>query len=182
MHTLPDYLKTDLDILFVGINPGCYSVRVSHYFATPTNRFWRALNQSGLIPNLDSELGPEDDAKIGKYGVGFTDVVKWSSSSASKLRACHFREWVPVLNRKILEFSPQIACFQGILGYRNYLWYAEGSKEEVSLGLQKRKIGSSRIFLVPNPSAANATFSLNDLVFWLKQLAALRDQLVEGII
>ena len=38
VKTLPDYLAPDLDIVFVGINPGAYSAEVGHYFrdARPT--------------------------------------------------------------------------------------------------------------------------------------------------
>ena len=47
--TLNDYLRPGLDIVFVGLNPSQYSVEVGHYFANPRNRFWAALNRSGLV-------------------------------------------------------------------------------------------------------------------------------------
>ena len=40
--TLPDYLEPGLDLVFVGINPGLYSVAQGHYFARKTSRFWPA--------------------------------------------------------------------------------------------------------------------------------------------
>ena len=49
MKTLPDYLKNNLDIVLVGLNPSQVSVERGHYFANPRNRFWRAFNQSGLV-------------------------------------------------------------------------------------------------------------------------------------
>ena len=45
--TLPDYLRPGLDVVFVGLNPGCYSAQVGHYFAFKPNRFWSALSASG---------------------------------------------------------------------------------------------------------------------------------------
>ena len=80
MKTLPDYLAAGLDIVFVGINPGIQSAQVGHYFAGSRNRFWDALNRSGLV---DEELGPDTDARIIQHGIGLTDVVKRPSSSAS---------------------------------------------------------------------------------------------------
>ena len=184
MKTLPDYLRPGLDIIFIGINPGEYSARVGHYFASPRNRFWPSVNRSGLFP---VELGPETDMRILDYGVGFTDVVKRPSSSASKLRAADYREWAPVLKAKIERFRPLIACFHGAVGYRNYLKHAgdagggrDEAAGELGLGLQPREISGSKVFLVPNPSPANARYSLNDLAGWYCQLKAYRDGLKAG--
>ena len=172
--TLMDYLEPDLDIVFVGLNPSSYSVRVGHYFANPRNRFWAALNRSGLV---DRDLSPEQDARLGEYRIGFTDVVKRPTPQASGLSAADFRRWTPVLRAKLLEYQPRIACFHGMTGYRAYLKYAEGVNEKPQLGLQERKIGESRVFVVPNPSPANAQFSLEDLVYWYRQLNRLRQSL-----
>jgi len=46
--TLPDYLQPGLDLVFVGINPGLYSVQRGHYFARSTSRFWPAFSASKL--------------------------------------------------------------------------------------------------------------------------------------
>ena len=51
-ETLKDYLQEGLDIVFVGLNPSVYSVEVGHYFANPRNRFWAALNKSGLVDRV----------------------------------------------------------------------------------------------------------------------------------
>lgn len=174
MKTLPDYLAPGLDIVFVGINPGAYSAQVGRYFATPTNRFWPAVNRSGLLPE---PLGPEDDHRLPGYGIGLTDVVKRPSSSASKLRAADYRRWAPVLKEELERFGPLIACFHGVTGYRSYLKYAEGTESRPELGLQPRDIGVSRVFVVPNPSPANAVYSLDELVDWYRRLKELRDGL-----
>ena len=171
MKTLPDYLQEGLDIVFVGINPGRYSAQVGHYFATPRNRFWTAANRSGLLhPPLDSGC----DSQALKQGIGFTDVVKRPSSSASQIRAADYRRWAPELKEKLERFRPLIACFHGVTGYRNYLKYGEGVSETPALGLQDRTIGRSAVFVVPNPSPANAAYSLEALVAWYERLKALR--------
>jgi TDG/mug DNA glycosylase family protein len=174
LDMLPDYLQKDLDIIFVGLNPSLYSARVGHYFANPRNRFWTALNRSGLVGR---ELSPEQDASLLDYRIGFTDVVKRPTPQASGLSAADYRQWAPVLKTKLLEYQPRIACFHGLTGYKAYLRYAEGVEEKSLLGLQDRTIGKSRVFVVPNPSPANARFSINDLVQWYQQLKKLREEL-----
>lgn len=173
MNTLPDYLRPGLDIVFVGINPGAYSAEVGHYFATSTNRFWPAVNRSGL---LTEPLSAETDHLAVDHGIGFTDVVKRASSSASKLRVADYRMWAPVLREKLHRYQPLIVCFHGVTGYRNYLKYAEGIDSKPELGPQPGTIGSSRVFVLPNPSAANAAYSLDTLADWYGRLKEYREE------
>lgn len=175
MRTLPDYLRPGLDIVFVGINPGSYSAQVGHYFATPRNRFWRALNRSGLVPP-GRELGPEDDAGMNGLGIGFTDVVKRASPGAADLTAADYARGAPLLREKLLAAGPRIVCFNGLTAAANYLRYAEGAPAKVMLGPQPWHIGVSQVFVAPNPSPANAAFSLDVLVTWYSRLRLLRDQ------
>lgn len=172
MNTLPDYLKEDLDIVLVGLNPSQVSVERGHYFANPRNRFWRAFNESGLV---DAPVAMEEDQKLIDYGIGFTDLVKRPSRQASALRAKDYRCGAPALKEKLLKWQPAIVCFQGLTVYANYLRYAEGVKVKVQLGLQPDSIGASRVFVVPNPSPANAQYSLDVLVCWFQELKKLRD-------
>ena len=82
--TLPDYLRTGLDLVFVGINPGLSSAKAGHYFHNPSNRFWPAVTQAGIF---DPPLDAESDGKAISQGVGFTDLVKRATSNVSGLRA-----------------------------------------------------------------------------------------------
>ena len=175
-ETLKDYLQEGLDIVFVGINPSEYSVRVGHYFANPRNRFWAALNKSGLV---DREVSPEDDAKLVQYGIGFTDLVKRPTRQASGLRTADYRLGASVLQEKLLRYQPRIVCFHGVTVYQPYLLHVERVKEKPELGLQRRAIGNSRIFVVPNPSPANAVYSLDVLASWYRRLQELRQQLYQ---
>ena len=186
LHTLPDYLRPGLDVVFVGINPGAYSAQVGKYFATPQNRFWRALNRSGLAPS-ERDLGPGDEARLPELGIGFTDVVKRPSNSASSLRAADFRTWAPRTRAKLLEAAPLIVCFNGLTGYKWFRQYGDPEPSPPSatppwktakLGLQPETLGRSRVFVAPNPSPANASYSLDDIAGWLRRLANLRDELM----
>ena len=176
MNTLPDYLRPDLDIMLVGINPGAYSAQVGHYYARPGNRFWRAANQAGIF---SEPLGPESDSRVLEFGVGLTDVVKRPTATANELRAADYRRWAPVLRRKIRRYRPRIVCFQGIGGYRSYLRYGEGLAPLPRLrpGRQDLRLEASVVFLVPSPSGLNARYSFDDLVGWYRRLKVLRDEL-----
>ena len=175
MNTLPDYLKEGLDIVLVGLNPSLYSVEVGRYFATPRNRFWRAVNRSGL---LTKPLNANTDYRMPEQGIGMTDIVKRPTRGASDLRAADYREWAPVLKEKLERFRPLIVCFHGAVAYRNYLRHADGIRvPSVELGLQSHTIGRSRVFVVPNPSPANAAYSLDTLVGWYEALRDLRDDM-----
>lgn len=177
MKTLPDYLKPDLDIVFVGINPSQYSVHVGHYYAKPGNRFWKAANQSGLF---DKSLGPKDDHRVLEFGIGLTDVVKRPTRKANDLRAADYQQWVPVFKANIERFKPRIVCFQGIVGYRNYLRHGEGMSARLKAGPQDCRLGFSEVFLIPSSSAANRRFcSDEELGNWFKKLKSFRDALIK---
>jgi TDG/mug DNA glycosylase family protein len=169
--TLPDYLRPGLDIVSIGLNPSLPSVREGFYFANPRNRFWRALNASGLVP-VELEPGVEAmDRLYRRYGIGFTDVVKRPTAGGSELRAADYREWAPVLKARLQEYAPRIAWFHGKQAFGNYLKYAEALRPVIEWGEQPVAIGDSRVFVTPNPSPANAVFSLDDLVAWYRRLA-----------
>ncbi len=178
-ETLPDYLRPGLDIVLIGLNPSAYSVRLGHYFANPRNRFWAAISASGMVGR---DLGPEDDANLLLDGIGFTDVVKRATPQASGLTAADYRRDAPLLKQKILRFQPSIACFHGVTAYRAYLRYSEGIRDAgvIELGRQGRPIGNSRVFVLPNPSPANARYSLDELTSWYRELAAWRSELKVG--
>ena len=172
MKTLPDYLTPGLRAVSIGLNPSLPSVRDGFYFANPRNRFWRALQASGL---LSAPLEPGTAAMetlLQQYGIGFTDVVKRPSAGAKDLRAVDYREWAPRLQRKLLRLQPGVAWFHGKLAYDNYLRYGEALGQASGWGWQGHTIGSTRVFVSPNPSPANAAWSLDDLVCWYRQLAA----------
>ena len=159
-----------LDIVFIGLNPSTISVKAGHYFANPRNRFWQAFNMSGLV---DEEIGPERDHTLPQYGVGLTDVAKRPTSQGSGLTAADYRLWAPVLKEKLERYQPLVACFHGMMAYRNYLWHAEGIRlKGGELGAQPYRIGNIHVFVTPNPSPANARYSVSDLSGWYRELAS----------
>ena len=172
-QTLPDLLKPGLSLVFVGLNPSEYSAREGHYFANPRNRFWAAFNQSALLPPaLGRPCVPSDDATLLDYGIGFTDVVKRPTPQGNALKAADYRRWAPLLREKLLQYQPRLICFHGLMAYKSYLRYAENDKSAPELGLQPRNIGPARIYAVPNPSPANARYSIETLTTWYNAAAA----------
>jgi TDG/mug DNA glycosylase family protein len=175
--TLPDYLAPGLSILFVGINPGLYSARQGHYFARRSNRFWPAFSRSVLSAPIRAalereNLGPEDDALLLRFGIGFTDVVKRPTRNAGELRPDEFRSSAPRLLDLLDRYRPLVACFHGLTGYRPFARVALGEREVPrELGVQPPGAGETRIFVVPSPSPANAHFRLQDQVDWYDRLA-----------
>src|SRR3989442_9425489 len=176
--TLPDYLARDLDLVFIGINPGLYSVARGHYFARSTNRFWPAFSRSALSAPIRAglgveTLGPEHDAALLRFGIGFTDVVKKPSANAAGLDPADFAEWAPRLLTRLRRYRPRVVCFHGLTGYRPFARLALRRPDLVpELGPQKETIGGTRIFVVPNPSPANAHFTPADQAAWYDKLAA----------
>ena len=172
-QTLPDLLAPGLRLVFVGLNPSSYSAREGHYFANPRNRFWKAFNGSSLLPpEMGRPCTPSQDFELLAYGIGFTDVVKRPTPQGSGLKASDYRRWAPLLRNKLVRFGPQMVCFHGLMAYKAYLQYGENEKAAPDLGVQSRRIGSSRVFVVPNPSPANARYSVDALTEWYDEVAA----------
>ena len=170
MKTLPDYIRNDLRILSIGLNPSLPSVQAGFYFANPRNRFWRALQGSGL---LEDDPGPGVEAMdilLERYGIGFTDVVKRPTAGGKDLLAADFREWAPRLETKLLRYQPAVAWFHGKVAYNNYLKHIGAGQPNTDWGVQPYRVGQTRVFVTPNPSPANAAWSLDDLVGWYRRL------------
>ena len=176
MDTLPDYLRPGLDIVSIGLNPSLPSVRDGFYFANPRNRFWRALNASGLVTVALSPGPAAMDRLFEDFSIGFTDVDKRPTAGGGELRAADNRSWAPVLQERQEGSAPCIAWFHGKQAYANYLKYAMDIKPVIDWGEQPQSPGVSRVFVTPNPSPANAVFSLDDLVGWYQRLARLRNR------
>ncbi len=174
--TLPDYLRRNLDLVFIGINPGTYSVQRGHYFARTTSRFWPAFSASRLSEPVRRALGtekllPVHDEMLPRFGIGLTDVVKRASANAAELNERDFEIWAPRLFEKIRRYRPRVACFHGLTAYRPFLRIALETDHRPQLGPQPQTIGSTRIFVVPNPSPANAHFTPADQAAWYDKLA-----------
>ena len=181
MNTLPDALREGLRALAVGINPSLPSVRAGFHFANPRNRFWPALNASRLV-DAPLEPGPEAVAVlVERYGIGFTDIVKRPTAGSAELRSVEFRQGAARLEALVERLEPGVVWFQGAMGWRAFARYAgRRVAGEVEWGAQEWTIGGARIFVTPNPSPANASYSLPVLTGWFDALADFLPAIAEG--
>src|SRR6186997_3730146 len=69
---LRDRIEPCLRVLFVGINPGVRSALTGHHFAGFSNRFWKLLWESGLLPD---DITFEQDWRLPEFGYGVTNLV-----------------------------------------------------------------------------------------------------------
>jgi TDG/mug DNA glycosylase family protein len=175
--TLPDLLASGLDVVFVGINPSVYSAERGHYFARLSNKFWPCISRSTLSLAARTGLGvgrltPEHDRALLDYGIGFTDAVKRPTPKASDLSAAELAAGVEDLLAKIERYRPRVACFHGVTGYRAVHRALTETASAIELGLQDVRVGGTQLFLVPNPSGANAHFTRDEQVAWYDALAS----------
>ena len=151
---IKDVIAPGLDVLFCGINPGLYSGAVGHHFARPGNRFWPALHESGFTPRL---LTPYDERELLDLGLGITNLVNRATARADELDADELQRGAVALRRKVLRSRPRFLAILGVGAFR----VAFGPGDAV--GQQRELIGSTRVWLLPNPSGLNAHYQLPDL-------------------
>lgn len=171
MDTLPDYLAPGLRLLSVGINPSLRAVREGFYFPNPQNRFWPALNASGLLAQPVTPGPAAMDLILARDRIGFTDLCKTASSMAHHLRVADYRTGAQRLARVIGECRPPLLWFHGATAYRAFCRHVLARQDVVAPGLQPQTFSGARIFVSPNPSPANAHYGLDQLIDSYRQLA-----------
>ena len=159
--TIPDVIAPGLAVLFTGINPGLYSAATGYHFARPGNRFWPALHRSGFTPRL---FRPEEQVQLLGLGLGITNVVTRATARASELRPAEFTGGARLLAGKVQQLRPAWLAVLGVTAYR-----AAFGQPSAAVGLQQEVIGTTRIWVLPNPSGLNALWTTPKLV------AAFRD-------
>jgi TDG/mug DNA glycosylase family protein len=145
---IPILIASDLKVLFCGINPGLWSAAPGHHFARPGNRFWPALHAGGFTPRL---LKPHEQAELLAWGIGITNFVNRASATAAELSDAELVEGAAKLRKTVLKYRPAVLAVLGIGAYRTGFGY-----KAATLGLQPDLIGSTRVWVLPNPSGLNA--------------------------
>jgi TDG/mug DNA glycosylase family protein len=168
---LADVIAGELAVVFVGINPPPLSMAAGHNFATPGNRFWRALHASGFTPDV---LGPQRERDLLHLGLGITSIVRRPTSRADQLSREELVAGGADLTRRLAVLQPAWVAFLGVSGYRP-AFAAPGA----AIGAQSATIGGSRVWVLPNPSGRNAHFppaALATEFARLRQAAGLPDR------
>lgn len=165
---VPDLIGPGVRVLFCGINPGLYTAAIGRHFGRPGNRFWRALYLGGLTPRV---LTPFETEEMVRLGYGVTNLVARATAGAEDLGHEELVAGVRPLRRKVKKWGPEFVAFLGVGAYRT----AFGRPGAV-VGEQEERMGTVRVWVLPNPSGLNAHYPVEKLGEAFAELrAAMRD-------
>ncbi len=108
--TLPDYLREDLDVVFVGAAASLWSAGAGHYYAGPNNRFYTLLHRSCFT---ERQYAPTEDQALLDVGIGLTGLIKNVASSANHLLPPPTESQIAELHDKLRHYMPRWICYNG---------------------------------------------------------------------
>ncbi|MGD0247048.1 MAG: G/U mismatch-specific DNA glycosylase [Streptosporangiaceae bacterium] len=159
-RTIPDVLPAPgepLLVLFSGINPSLYSAATGWHFARPGNRFWPALHLSGFTPR---QLAPAEQHLLPGYGLGITNLVARATAQAAELTPAELqaggdRLLALIEARRSRGLGPRVLAVAGVTAYR-----AAFARPRAAIGPQPEPLGTTPVWVLPNPSGLNASWTL----------------------
>jgi double-stranded uracil-DNA glycosylase len=161
---VPDVLAPGLRVVFVGINPGRVSAAARAHFANPRNDFWRLLHAARLTPR---RYDPHEQFGLLAEGIGVTNAAYRTTPGSGDLRRADFVGSAERLERIARELKPEWLAFVGKEAYRGTF----GARPE--LGVQEQTLDSTRLFVLPSTSPANAAVPWEERLRWFHALAEL---------
>ena len=164
-RTIPDVLPppgTPLRVLFCGINPSLYSAATGWHFARPGNRFWPALHLSGFTPR---RLAPAEQDLLAGYGLGITNLVARATAQAAELDPAELRAGGECLAGLITDRRPGVLAVAGVTAYRTAF-----GRPRAAIGHQPEHLGATQVFVLPNPSGLNASWTLPRIAAAFREL------------
>jgi double-stranded uracil-DNA glycosylase len=167
--TLPDLIGPGCRLLFVGINPGLWTVATQTHFCHPSNRFYPALKVAGLIDWApDTQMGMTDQQRLAfvATGMGITNLVPRATVRASELGRDELREGGARLAARVAEVRPEVVAVAGVTAFRQAF-----QRPGAALGRQEGDLGGAQLWAVPNPSGLNAHETVDSLGSWYRRAA-----------
>jgi double-stranded uracil-DNA glycosylase len=167
--TLPDLLGPDVRVLFVGINPGLWTVAAQSHFGRRGNRFYPALFRAGITDRvIDASAGfvADDVAHLMDRGIGITNLVARATARADELDARELMAGARELRRRVEQIAPKVVAVLGITAYRTAF-----GQRAATVGRQPEDLGHAQLWVVPNPSGLNAHASLTSLASAYREVA-----------
>ena len=169
-RTIPDVLPDPgqpLHVLFCGINPSLYSAATGWHFARPGNRFWPALHLSGFTPR---QLAPAEQHLLPGYGLGITNLVARATAQAAELTPAELQAGGERLRALIAErrsrgLGPRVLAVAGVTAYRTAF-----ARPRAAIGPQAETLGAAQLWIVPNPSGLNASWTLPRIAATFREL------------
>lgn len=156
-RSLPDFVAAGMRVLVVGLNPSLHAADAGVGYVTPSNRFWRAASEVGLV-----SVDRDPWHAIRHHGVGMTDLAKRATRRADELRADEFQAGVGRVDRLCDRLQPAVVCVVGLAGWRAAV------DRKATVGLQERRLGGRPVYVMPSTSGLNAGSQLPDLVDHLR--------------
>jgi TDG/mug DNA glycosylase family protein len=141
------------------------SAQTGHHFAGFSNRFWKLLHESRLVPE---PIDFRDDDRLPEWGYGITNIVARPTPGIDTLRPEEYVAGRLRLRRKVLKYRPLIVALVGVTVFR--AMFPE-RRDAVRLGRQTERIGGSAVFVLPNPSGRNANFTYAEMLAAFRALA-----------
>jgi TDG/mug DNA glycosylase family protein len=161
-RTIPDATGPDLRVLFVGINPGLYSGATGFHFARPGNRFWPTLHGAGFTPR---QLAPDETDALLDLGLGITNLVNRTTAAAAELGDDELRHGAVRLRETVDRYQPRAVAILGVDAFRRAF-----GQPRATIGRQPDALGSSQLWILPNPSGLNAHYQLPQLIEQYREL------------
>ena len=168
-HTLPDLIGPGLRLMFVGINPGLWTVAVQSHFGRRGNRFYPALYRAGITDHpIDASAGfrPEDVAHLQERGVGITNLVPGATARADELSRAELAAGVGPLTATVTALRPAVVAVLGVTAYRTAF-----ARPRATTGRQPEGLAGAELWVAPNPSGLNAHASLDALAAAYREIA-----------
>jgi TDG/mug DNA glycosylase family protein len=159
---IPDHIKKNLNLLFVGYNPSIRSSQLQHHFANPNNRFWTILYESGLTPR---KYQPSEDKELLHLGYGLTNIVARPTKTAEEIKKEEYARGRLILQEKIAHYKPRCVCFVGKGVYEQY-----SKKQKIAWGKQEDAVIAGFIEFVAPSSSGLVRMRLEEIVAIYKQL------------
>ena len=157
-------MKPGVRVLFVGINPGVRSAQTGHHFAGYSNRFWKLLAESRLVPEPITYV---DDDRLPEFGVRHHQPDCAAESRHQRSGPAEYVAGWTILSRKVSRYRPPVVALVGVTVYRAILplissrdgtgGHARPTRNV--LGSQPHLVHGAQLFVLPNPSGRNANFS-----------------------
>jgi len=140
------------------------SAEARAHFANPRNDFWRLLHEAGFTPRL---YAPEEQFALLSLGIGLTNAAFRTTKGSGDLRRADFAGSAQRLEAIARELLPRMIAFVGKEAYRGPF------VERPEHGLQTRQLGSTRLFVLPSTSPANAAVHWDERLRWFATLSEL---------
>ena len=168
-------------VLLVGINPGMRSEAIGHHFAGYSNRFWKLLHESRLVPE---PIGTEHDDRLPEWGFGITNLVapgdarhRHAAAGGIRRRRAGAAAEGPPLEAGGRRLRRRDRLSSGVSEGASATPAGKSAPRQkdsrpLFCGPPARHFEGARVFVLPNPSGRNANFTYAQMLDAYRALAA----------